>query len=283
MEIAKAFNAAYKDVDLLTIKHIGLRNISDTTKKEYLSRFTNKEDREFVEKVLNETIYVPEHVFLKELNDAFDKFSENIRDEPFYIYLPKAKFGSEQIFTIYLWNKIINKNFIKFVHAESDIDKNSNILIIDDCIYTGINTLSAIDETTYNNKNKVINFHLVIPYVSNLGKLEIETFSNRFKDESQLFSVKFYNTVNTVNFFSDPEDIKNEDFLRKFKLEGVFQVPIYFDHKVGNNFSTFDSIYLKGIVPGEEDYGLLINYIPDTDVKTRVYNKHFVGVDIFNY
>lgn len=283
INLVKALNFACKDPEL-KIKYAGLREIKETTKNDYLSRFTNIEDKEFVQSVLEKTIYIPSEEFFKSLEESFRLFSESIGDEPFYIYLPKQKFSSEHIFTIYLWEKIIHKNFIHFVNSESVIKEGTNILIIDDCIYTGNNILSAIDETTYTNKNIKINFYLVVPFVSVGG---FEAISS-FKMKTQLFSVKFFLIKKMEHFFSkhnrldnSPDSRNLEQFLERFKLEFSMQVPIYFDHKVANNFSTFESIYLEGIIPGQEDYGLLISYLPDTDVKSRIYNKYFQDINFF--
>jgi hypothetical protein len=276
MDIVKAFNAASKDPDL-NIRDAGRRKIRDETKDKYLSEFRNEKDREFVQKVLEETIYVSEDEMLKELHKSFDRFSEEIGNEPFYICLPKYKFSSEHIFTIHLWSRIVKKNFIRFVNVESDIKHGTNILIIDDCVYSGNNTLATIDEMTYNNQNKHINFHLVVPYVSVWGNDAITSF----KSPNALFSINMYNTKEIINFFARRENEKYEKMERRFKLELLSQVPIYFDHKVANNFSTFEPIYLHGIIPDQKSFGILINYLPDTDVKERIYRKHFRGLDLF--
>ena len=109
--LVKALNSAYKDPEL-KIRYSGLRKIKETTKNDYLSKFENIEDREFVKNVLEQTIYVPEEEFFKYLEEAFLSFSEFIGNRPFYIYLPKDKFSSEHIFTIYLWEKF--HSFCKF-------------------------------------------------------------------------------------------------------------------------------------------------------------------------
>ena len=104
----------------------------------------------------------------------------------------------------------------------------------------------------------------------------------------QVFSVKLFFVKKLSHYFpkhNKPEAYSSrhlQQFLERFDLEYDMQVPIYFDHKVANNFSTFEPIYLRGIIPGQENYGMLINYLPDTDVKTRIYNKHFINVDFFS-
>ena len=276
MDIVKAFNAASRDPEL-KLRYDGMRSITPDTKNEYLSKFDNVSDRGFAEKVLNSTIYVPGNVLLEELNRSFDSFADKIGNDSFYIFVPKEKFSSEHIFTIHLWNKIIRKNFIKFINVDSDVKDGTNVIIIDDCIYTGNNTLNTIDQMTYNNKNKTINFHLIIPYVSYWGKIAITGFKNRL----QFPVLNFYDKIRIINFFAIPENEIYEGMIDKFRLQYHHQVAIYFDHKVANEFSTFDSIYLRGIIPGQKDYGLLINYPPDTDLKNRIYNKYFVGLNLF--
>ena len=218
-----------------------------------------------------------------------------IGDQPFYVYLPSSKFGSENIYTLYLWSRIRSLNFQGFITISDNpsvdlyigitcvVDggpsgAGSHILVIDDSVYIGNNALSIIDEITYANKGRhskqnPIYFHLVIPFVSTMGKEAILTFSS--KDQFPI--VTLYPTEVMIPL-RDLWSGYTEELMERFKLEFIHQIPLYFDHRVANEFSTFEPIYMGGIIPGQTPFGTLLPIKPDTDLKQRIYNKYFAGL-----
>lgn len=272
----------------LSVTHPGSRRISAETITTYLNSFRNENDRAFAKKVLEATRYVSQEEFIGALNNSFTQFEEKIGDRPFVVYLPSAKFGSETIFTLRLWSRIRQLNFQGFVTCSDDpsadpytgitcvVEGGSHVLVIDDAIYCGNNVLGCIDEITYNNRDRhskqnPIYFHLVIPFVSNIGRKTISEFTA----SKQFPNVSLY-PMETMIPLREQWSGYTEELMNRFQLEFMCQVPIYFDHKVACEFSTFEPIYMRGFVPEKGEIGMLLPSKPDTDLKSRLYRKYFI-------
>ena len=234
----------------LSVIHPGARQIPPETIIAYLQSFSNENDRAFAEKVLEVTRYIPQEQFLQALNNSFTQFEKRIGNHSFFVYLPSAKFGSESIFTLYLWSRIRRLNFQGFVTTDNGdsklidtytgitrvIEGGSHILVVDDAVYIGNNALAIIDESTYFNrgrhlKQNPIYFHMVIPFVSTYGKEAISTFTSR----DQFPVITLYPTEIMIPLM-DRWTGYTEELMNRFELEFMHQVPIYFDHKVANEF-----------------------------------------------
>lgn len=174
-------------------------------------------------------------------------------------------------------------NLVDIINKESQLlPPEINILIVDDCIYTGQHTIGTIDDFTSNlvlkkypsykepydipnfrseqeNIIKKINFHFVIPYVSQYGRKSIQDafgIVNSFYPRSVLRSLNWNEIVNTY------DEGKIGIFVMKFQIENMDVPAIYFDHKVADSFSTFSTIYLQGIIPPNDYYGSLFRENP---------------------
>lgn len=273
--LIEAFDKASREP--WTVTHPGERDLDMvTTVKKYLDSIFTWEDRQFAIRVLCATRYVSWPEFITQLNASFDAFVADIGTTPFYVYLPTDKFGSEAVLIVLLWSKIRRLNFKGFIHSMTPLQMDDHVLVVDDAIYSGTNMIAIIDQLTDNNPKTMIHFHLVVPYVSDHGESQVRVELT----PSQLRSIKIYGQVHTKALpWSEPWPGDDHQLLAdRFQLEFMNQVPLYFDHKVGNNFASFPSIYLEGIVPGRPNFGSLLPYPPDNDLKSRVHNKYFKDV-----
>lgn len=245
----------------------GKRELDLNKVQAYIEAFQTPEDRKFALSILGTTRYVPWSEFVDKLNASCDAFCKNIGNTPFYVYLPTDKFGSEIVFTVLLWPKIRSLNFQGFIDLTTKLQHGDHVFVADDAIYTGIHITSIIDNLTFENPNTTINFHVVVPYVSRNGEQQILAPLS----PNQNPVINMYPQVYTVNLsLSEQEDLMN-----RFNVELPYAVPLYFDHKVGNNFASFPSIYMLGVVPNKTEFGCLIGYPPDTQIKHRMYQQYF--------
>lgn len=249
--------------------HIGERTINPLKTSQYLENFRDS-DKAFIQQVLDNTTYVYWDVLIQNLNKSFEQFVQKIENKPFFLLLTSDKFGSEIMLAVILWKKITKLNFQGFIDFKSVLVEGSGVLIIDDAIYTGQNIASVIDELTYKNRKKIINFHVVVPYISEFGSKQI--LRKFHKDQCPV--IEMYPVVSTVALSSICENITDRQCDR-FGLEGKMQVPMYFDHKVGNNFATFSTIYCDGIIFGGKKFGSLLCYDPDIGLKWKMYREYF--------
>lgn len=281
MALRAALELASQDPTCTRVVNPGTRGLDMHRVASYLNAFPPERsaEKDVATQALAHTHYIPEAEFLNALETSFQKFVENIQNRPFYIYVPVHKLGSEMVLLVHLWSRLRQMNVKGFVGAprsalQCTVEGKEEVLIIDDAVYTGINTISKIDELSYESRGKhspenPIIFHLVIPYASVSGKIPLETFTG---DQQYVVVHSYYTQVFPIVQCPD------EDVQMAFDLQTPELLPIYFDHKVANNFATFPMIYLEGYIPGGPKMGPLIKGLPDTDLKMRLWKKHFQGV-----
>jgi len=110
--------------------------------------------------------------------DSLDKES-NIQN--FYLYIPsRDKISSEVVLiteTWDLWEKFQSRGFFEINSIVMD-EKEISIVVVDDWSITGHTKAEMIDQITTNNPNVKINFHFLIPYMSQTSKRIINMFPN---------------------------------------------------------------------------------------------------------
>ena len=248
--------------------------------KEYLSRFTDENDKKFIKELLSNTLYVNFKEFKTALIKSFNMFKEKIGMEEFYILTPSTKIGSEDWLIALLWKELKNLNMKGILTINSDIPlkKNTNILIIDDAIYSGVNTVSTIDNFTYdlaNAENKTVSqigeyftFHLVIPFYTENGmEKNIKPFCKLYNINIEFYGIYEVPTllklIDIHKYYGDDVD---SVLSNKFGIQLVDMPPIYFDHKVAGYMSTYSSIYLLGKIPNSSsDFGHLFKVRPSRE------------------
>jgi hypothetical protein len=251
------------------VTHVGERYLIPKRVQEYLSQLEG-EDYRFASTVLDRTIYVPFNLLIEKLKQMTEKFLEQIQSEPFYIILNDSKFASMALMLIKIFPLFVKRNFL-FATSESKLPPNSNVLIIDDATYTGTNLEGMIDTINYNNLN--VNIHVVIPYMAKFMYEALpKLYPVFFYEPYLMLYMKEYLVENNLPLFSNEVYTRFEAF---DKLEFHDQLPLYFDHTVASRDSSYPTIYLEGIVPNGIDYGPLIEYYLDLDVRESVYQQYF--------
>ena len=250
----------------------------------YLKSFKNDYNRYFAETIIVNTLYINYDNFKSKLIESFERFKTNIKDKPFMIMFSCDKIGSETWLTHILWPKITQLNFQGFMtsHGDDFVYRQyvEDILIIDDCAYSGNNILTTIDITTYILKES-FTFHLVVPFISdslmdNLKSMKSD-FATNIEGANSNFNVEYYN-VNKLLFIEKNIDLffpNGIDDIEKYKSVFDLQMvgcPIYFDHKVANNFGTFPSIYLEGLDDSGIKHGSLLKTDPSRYVIEYIAN-----------
>lgn len=256
------------------------RSFDNEKVEKYLSLLFEP-DKSFVEDIINKTRYVDFITFKRVLLNSLDKFKEEIGNEPFYLMLPTDKIGSEHWLTALLWYELRTMNIIKIIDETPELsDENiNNILIIDDAIYTGINTFNKIDNVTYKlgktlgishrEAGKFIKFHFVIPFMSNEGSKFIIDNCIYLNCGYNMYGIYYLpglkDLMNIKDYYAgDYEKILRERFSISIDFDtAIGDMPaVYFDHKVAAPESTFSSIYLWGKLPNSRAFGSLFKNNP---------------------
>lgn len=217
-----------------------------------IDRYLNRIPDEYVEAatfVLNNSEYVTFNKFRDKLQQSFDLFQDNIGNQPFYLVYPtQGKIGSENWLTHLLYPQIKQLNLVGILDNSTNIlakiPSGSNVVLIDDAIYSGCNMAGTIDEMSYPCGNsKTFRFHLIVPYAKEEG---IRTVSG---DVSKKFVYNFYSVVT----MTDTDKLSNDNLeVARFNDDlGSEDAPvaIYFDWKVANEFGSYPQLYLEGAIP----------------------------------
>ncbi len=225
------------------------RNLDKEKCKEYLSLFDDGVYKEFAQLVIKETRYINHEKFLEDLNYSFDKFLKNIKSDSCLVYFDNMKFESKNWILSIMWSKLKQAITVEdiFVKPVVDVDWDTsgtydgkNMVIFDDCSYSGCDLCEIIDFIQYTTKSKNMVFHLIVPYISKYALAQIRCVSTS--------EIHFYNRYEPM-FLLDtmPEELRDVemDIARFFDLQNL-GIPIYFDHMMGSNSDTFPSIYEKG-------------------------------------
>ena len=242
------------------------RSLDETKVQKYIEQLQPNEQR-FVRELLDKTTYISFEKLKDALNYTFERFKKSIGDQAFYLMASGYKFGSEHWFIALLWDQIKTMNLLGILNESSELElmETTNIVIIDDAIYTGNNVLGMIDNFSYFLSKKQgisqkdicsnIKLHMVIPYVNPFG---VESINNFLKD----FGIVGYTYCHyIVNGLLDLIDV-DDGMVCKFGIDIPEMSAIYFDHKVAGTMSTFPMIYLDGLIPGKGTFGSLFKVNP---------------------
>ncbi len=196
-------------------------SIDENKVKDYLP-IVDEEDRENVKSVLWRTRHIAIQEFDEKLNDCLNKFLDGNIDKKICIffrqYADSFVLKSNHWVIAKCWDKI--KHFRLIMHS-SEIKEDEEILLLDDCLYTGIQMFQSV---TLFDKHII---HVVVPYVSQQG---IELINGAHLTVQRVEKVNCYYACNV------------DEKVDRITLN---KVPIYFDHKLGDNVSTYRQIYVN--------------------------------------
>lgn len=250
--------AIFNSIDINDIKlpTSGERAITNDQWDIYQNKITDRRIRNLIKTVRKETIYVSWDMFKSYLMGAFQQFAQKIGDQPFKVFLPLHKFGSEYIFTALLWDSLKKLNMSSIITTDDTINDHDHILFIDDAIYSG--TYVTCISNRLLGQNRKINLHIVVACSSHITK----RFRRVFNQSVSIYATKYIPWIQIGA--CSPFYMYNKEL-----------VPLYFDHKVASACSSFYLIYMKGITANESFSGMLLPLSPDTSLKTLIYEKYF--------
>jgi hypothetical protein len=145
---------------------------------------------------------------------------------------------------------------IKIIDKIDEYDKDSYLIIADDASYSG-SQISGIIENLY---GKSLNFYFLIPFISTTALNTIkDSLSDNGFDEVINYPSKTCFIMKPIYELMDEENIIKLFKYYTEKGTGINQYPIYFDHKVGDNYSSFPLIYSYGVIPNKKNQEIIIN------------------------
>lgn len=232
----------------------------------YLNRIDNEIEKNFVKTVIDNTTYVTFDELVKNTRECFKRFLRESSCK-FYIALPNYKIGSEHILLSRMIDLIPSTRFLGIINQESyEIYKNDmvNIVMIDDCMFSGNNVTGFIDNLTFNAEQTLntsqkellgkTNYYLVVPYQSKHNSID------HFKGIRCVVKI-YHQIIKPISEYYYCGQLELNDLLQKFECE-CDNYPFYTDIKVSNNFGSFPSIYLEGKIPNKGNFGSILKKNP---------------------
>jgi hypothetical protein len=162
----------------------------------------------------------------------------------------KSNFWVAQHFYQYLIAKKVNINLEIITNPDKlyDTDPNHLILILDDCSYTG-SQLHDLIEDSFPIRNELFNLYIIIAYVTEPALNKIMT-SKKIASNVNIILSRFNNIINSFYEYLSSSQIKKAETIHELNEN---KYPIYFDHKLADNISTYTSIYLGKVINDSKD------------------------------
>lgn len=257
-------------------------NIIEYKKQEFINKCDDK-TRKIIEKVLNNTIHISFEIFMSYLINNFKKIIQNNIDGIIYIYITEDFIEKSNYWIYQLLNYYKSKiGFLGDLIIISTLNNpklknNDNILIIDDCIYSGEQMRLIIEEMT-NKRNLNLNIYIFISFIciTGLNRIKEEFINNSELNNCKLlFSEYIYYIDKSINHYLSIDEIKIlEDY---YSIDMDERYLIYFDHKMPDYYSTVPLIY-SGIVANKKNKELLFEIRKNKkDLKDKLEYIQFIN------
>lgn len=211
---------------------LAAKNISPEKYEKFLEK-TDKKKKRYVEKIVENLIYIETDQLVKAVGEAFGNFAKLV--PKYNLYIPPGKIGSEHFLLLQLKDQL---NPIKVIVNAEKIDNDYPILIIDDAIYSSHNICAHIDEYRFNTGCKNI-FFVVVGFLS---CRDVELIRENSYFNAQIIPFCVCDSLLPYKLFAQFDDYNSDFLYEKFGCEGNRIIPIYFEHKLGGPFSTYQFI-----------------------------------------
>ena len=207
------------------------RSIDIQKAKIYLDDFKDERKKDIAKTIIDNTIYVN---FLQ-FKDTLLQLLKKLPPKYNIYFNTNCKIGSEHWIVILLW-KYIKDNCVQLINHGDTINNDYPIILFDDCIYSGCNMCGSLEAITYDTphivNNKII---AAVPYLVNGGDSHL---INEFKIDV-IYQIK----LPSINNIIDKYDY--DEMYSSFGCETMNVSPVYFDHKIANEFGSFPNFYNK--------------------------------------
>jgi len=227
------------DFDLLEID----RSVDEHKASKFIDSIKDLNKRKTAQQIIDNTIYIHFNEFKNKLIDVVnqlpDKFNvyfgfNSVNDKKI-----TSKIGSEHWCIALVWDYIKNK-CVDVITDAKDISNDFPIVIIDDCIYSGIAMCSRVDNLSYDykiifNKPLINEIICAVPYCVE-GNFKTLCFELGAIVIVGQYIKPLKSILNNYNY---------EQMYEYFGCESETCTPLYFDHKIANNFGSINNIYEK--------------------------------------
>jgi hypothetical protein len=177
----------------------------------------NEQDRSFIQELLNKTTYIRYQELKQILFQSFELFKQSIGQQEFYLLLPAGKFGSEYWLVALLWSQIRNMNLRGIIKYTDNFQPQglTNILVVDDAIYSGARMVEMFDNFIQNRqRGQLFNIHIVVPFITKNGTEYVLDTIKRYGSTGTIYDIKYlpsmYTMIDLESYY--PDDQTHEDY-----------------------------------------------------------------------
>jgi hypothetical protein len=237
--------------------------------KVFLEKITNPMTKQAIQILLNNTTHVSYEQFANIIQSNISDvvkmlppdrkimfaYGDTKIDEFYY----KSNYWIFKMIKGYLQEYDV-KLYFTYDLSNNRIRDNDIVMLIDDCIYSGIQMAKYVSNIK-NNESKQLNILQFIPYMSKAGeKLVKDAFhKNAAFSKCTLKKLANYKVIVPYSCYATDEEAESissyyAHLTTKIVLEAY---PIYFDHKVAKYMSSFPTVY-SGIIPNLHNQGVIL-------------------------
>lgn len=209
------------------------KNISQEKYEKFLQGCDEKK-RNYVKKIVENTIYIKTDILVEMVRHCLREFKKRV--EKYNLYIPDGKIGSEHYLMLKLREEL---NPVSVVYGMEVVTNDYPMLLIDDAIYTSHNMCGTIDKYRYETKCKN-QFYVVVGLLSSQ---EVELVSNSFYFNTKVIAYAVCEHLLPANMF---EDYDEKYMYNEFGCETSYVLPVYFEHKLANEFGAYQ--FIKDII-----------------------------------
>ena len=177
----------------------------------------------------NTTLYITYEDMISGIKFLINNLDKSVC---YVLLFPTCKIGSENAIILECFNELSVLSIVKVIFNISEIAGSCNLLIIDDCIYTGKNMSHYIDTTVdHLSGNDVYLQFTILTYVSNL---------------------KAENEIRKSNRGCTPQPIVVFHNCRRYTANNGYNLPnLYFDHKIHDQLTVLftPDLFEEGCYP----------------------------------
>lgn len=189
----------------------------------YLSTLDEK-NKNYVEKIINNTVFITTSQMIDMVRNSLQKFHDIY--QKYNLFVPDDKIGSEHYILLQLKNDL---HPVKVLYGDCIVDNDYPILLLDDAVYSSHHMCGMIDEFTYN-KNINNKFYIIVAVLSDLNT-DVTTGFNA--------TIIAYMTLNNLLPNKLFDDYNSSYFYKHFKCETDNILPLFFEHKIANEFGSY--------------------------------------------
>jgi hypothetical protein len=195
------------------------------------------------------TTYINYNMFLKTYKKAIEEMISMLDTNVLQFFISIDDKNKSNYWIMQIIEKYVNSNKYKIniISDFSKLDPSIPVIIADDASYSGSQMANTIEDNFQRTKLDVF---ILIPFMSNTA-IDIikKSYTDNLNEGSIMFLDKSIYIMKPIYELIDKDRIELLFSYYTHNPKYIREYPIYFDHKVADNYSSFPLIYTYGIIP----------------------------------